>query len=103
MTDVREEVRSTPADAVLVDVGRGTGALVVLAPPGRVGSRVDLLGNDGRDRHVDVLERVAFRGVVAAAVFGSVPAGSYEVAIGADVRAPVDVPDGAVAELDLRA
>ena len=102
MSEREEKVGPTPTDAVLVDVGRGTGALVVLAPRERLGSRVDLIGADGRDRHVDVLERSAPAGPVAAAVFGSIPAGAYEIAFHAGGRVRVDVPEGVVAEVDLR-
>jgi hypothetical protein len=102
VSEREEKVGPTPTDAVLVDVGRGTGALVVLAPRERVGARIDLIGADGRDRHVDVLERSAPAGPVAAAVFGSIPAGAYEIAFDAGGRVGVEVPEGVVAEVDLR-
>jgi hypothetical protein len=100
----RPHAEPPPADAVLVDVGPGAGAVVVLVDPALVGARIDLVGADGSRTHVDVHERRDELRVLAAAVFGSVTPGHHAISIGGrDPRtAKVRVVAGRVAQIDLR-
>jgi|SRR5579872_1580907 len=70
---------------VFVDVDDEHGALVLSSTPDRAGCEVEIepVGGAGHRTHVYVLPRLTSRGVEHAAVFGSLPAGSYRV-LGAD-------------------
>jgi hypothetical protein len=105
MAETHEGVASAVTGAVLVDVGQGAGALVVHTRAQMLGARVDLVDATGTGSHVDVLERRGAGGSVAAAVFGSIAAGSYRVELhgahGSHSVADVRIRDGVVEELDL--
>ena len=66
---------------VVLDIGAGHGALVLLAGPGMEGAEIEisLRGSDGPRRHVAVLRRPSPAGDVYAAVYAPLPAGDYEV------------------------
>jgi hypothetical protein len=103
---VERGIERVAADAVLVDVGGGAGAVVVYAGDELLGRRLDLLDGAGAGPHVDVLERRLGVGAVASAVFASIACGEYDVTVGAPDGArrlaTVRVEDGSVSELDLR-
>ncbi len=86
---------TSPRQAVLVDVGDHTGALVLSAPAEREGLEVEIhpVSEPSRRTHVWVLPRAGRDGPVYAAVFPSLPADDYAV-IGLDgsVIAVVPVP-----------
>ena len=69
-----------PSQAVFVDVGEHTGALVLHAPAEREGLEVEIhpVADPSRRTHVWVLPR-AGRATVYAAVFPSLAAGDYAV------------------------
>jgi hypothetical protein len=79
---VGESPRPTdPSQAVMVDVGEHTGALVLRAPAEREGLEVEIhpSSDPSRRTHVWVLPRAGRDGTVYAAVFPSLPAGDYAV------------------------
>jgi hypothetical protein len=82
-----------PSQAVLVNVGEHTGALVLTAPAGREGLEVEIhpLSEPSKRTHVWVLPRVGREGTVYAAVFPSLPADDYAV-IGLDGSITAVVP-----------
>jgi hypothetical protein len=77
-----ESTRPTdPSQAVMVDVGEHTGALVLRAPAEREGLEVEIhpAADPSRRTHVWVLPRAGRDGTIYAAVFPSLPAGDYAV------------------------
>jgi len=70
-----------PSQAVLLDIGERTGALVLTAPPQREGLEVEIhpSSDPSHRTHVWVLPRAGREGVVFAAVFPSLEAGDYTV------------------------
>ena len=74
-----------PSQAVLVNVGEHTGALILGAPAEREGLEVEIhpISEPSKRTHVWVLPRVGREGTVYAAVFPSLPADDYAV-IGLD-------------------
>ena len=74
-----------PSQAVLVNVGEHTGALILSAPAEREGLEVEIhpISQPSKRTHVWVLPRVGRGGTVYAAVFPSLPADDYAV-IGLD-------------------
>ncbi len=86
---------------VVLDLGPGTGALILHAPPELDGAEIEvsLAGDETRRRtHSRVRRRQAGRGAQYAAVYPGLPAGEY--VIWRDARTPlttVTVDDGAVA------
>jgi hypothetical protein len=90
---------------VLIDIGDGVGALVLLAPPSmhHVEIEVSPVGSDAARTHVAVLPRPVGRTQVYAAVYPSLARGAWQVWSPDPARQDrpvlvVDVPDGAVAE-----
>jgi hypothetical protein len=74
--------RSGPADALVLDIGPGTGALVVHAPPSWIGLELDVTrAGEARSHHRHLLIRRLRAGVgdVVAGVLPSVPEGRYSV------------------------
>ena len=90
---------------VMVDVGAGTGALVIYTPDGMRGQEIEISpkGFDAERTHTDVLRRLIASGHVFAAVFGSLPEGDYRLWHESLPRpADVHVVEGRVTELDWR-
>ena len=70
-----------PSQAVMLDIGERTGALVLSAPAEREGLEVEIhpASDPSRRAHVWVLPRVGRDATVYAAVFPSLEAGDYTV------------------------
>jgi hypothetical protein len=90
--------------SVALDIGDGRGALVLYPSERFRGREIEIspAGGDGRRVHTGVHERRAEARSLLTAIFGSLPAGEYQV--WEDARTPgplVTVPDGAVAEVSL--
>ncbi len=66
---------------VMVDVGPGTGALVIYTGDELRGQEIEIspTGSDSSRVHTDVLRRRTAAGHVCAAVFGSLPEGDYRL------------------------
>ena len=66
---------------VMVDVGPGTGALVIYTDDELRGQEIEIstLASDAKRVHTDVLRRMTAGGYVCAAVFGSLPEGEYRL------------------------
>jgi hypothetical protein len=76
----RAEARPGESASVLVDVGNGKGALVLYLDDGVVDDEIEISPVRSAHRvHTGVLDRHTASGVVRAAVFGSLVAGSYTV------------------------
>jgi len=91
--------------SVALDIGPGRGALVLYPHERYRGSEIEISPTDpgARRVHTGVHERATMGGSRLTAIFGSLPAGEYVV--WADAGTPagtVTVPDGRVAELELR-
>jgi hypothetical protein len=90
---------------VMVDVGPGTGALVIYTRDELRGSEIEISpkGPDAPRTHTDVLRRRVADGYLCAAVFGSLPEGEYNLWHESAAAAPaVFVAGGQVTELDWR-
>ncbi len=90
---------------VMVDVGDGAGALVIYAPDELRGEEVEISreGEDAQRVHTDVLRRKTAAGYVCAAVFGSLPEGTYRLwHRSVPDGLPVRLAGGQVTELDWR-
>ncbi len=90
---------------VMVDVGPGAGALVIYTAGALRGQEIEIsrLGKDAQRVHTDVLRRKTAGGYVYAAVFGSLPEGSYR--LWHDTLASpfeVDIASAQVTEIDWR-
>jgi len=72
-------VASDPSRAVMVDVGAGYGALVVIAPPDLLGEEIEIspVATPGLRQHVYVLPRSLPRDTAFAAVFPRLRAGRH--------------------------
>ncbi len=91
--------------SVALDVGAGCGALVLYPSERFRGHEIEISRVDGGERrvHTGVHERRAQARSVLTAVFGSLPAGDYLVWEDATTAGPVvTVPEGSVAEVELR-
>ncbi len=91
--------------SVAIDVGDGKGALVIYPAERFRGSEIEIsrVDGDGRRVHTGVHERRTEAGAMLTAIFGSLAADDYVVWTDASTAGPtVTVPDGAVAELELR-
>jgi hypothetical protein len=76
----RAEARPGESACVLVDVGKGKGALVLYLDRGFVDDEIEISPVGSAHRvHTGVLDRRTAAGVVRAAVFGSLAAGFYTV------------------------
>ncbi len=89
----------------MVDVGPGTGALVIYASDELRGQEIEIspVGSDSERVHTDVLRRRTATGFVCAAVFGSLAEADYnlwhESRPGPEI---VQVVGGQVTEVDWR-
>ena len=95
-------VRSQP---VVLDLGAGTGALVVRTDPILSGLEVEIspAGRDGERRHKQVLERALGDGTAHVLVYDGLAAGDYTLWLdGVALVRGVPVRGGEVAELDWR-
>ena len=90
----------------MVDVGPGTGALVIYTGDGLRGHEIEisLAGSDASRVHTDVLRRRTAAGThVCAAVFGSLPEGDYRLwHQSLSSPAEVRIEGGRLTELDWR-
>lgn len=83
------------AGVVIVDIGGDTGAAVITTPRELAGSEIEIRaeGGDWDGAHTGVWERQGPGAATTAAVFGSLPAGCYELRIkdapGTEHPAPV--------------
>ena len=92
-------------EGVILDVGLGEGAVVVITPGALAGREVELtrLGAGDRRVHAVVHERWTGRAPVHAAVFVDVPEGEVEIWLGgAGQVGTTPVRSGEVATVDLR-
>jgi len=90
---------------VVLEIGDDTGALIVHADPEMHGVEVEIspAGSDQRRSHKEVLERALNGRPAFTAVFDQLAAGTYTLWIGGEARArEVEVPGGAIAQLDWR-
>lgn len=90
--------------SVLVDVGPSRGALVVMTTAARQGRELEIRrsGTSWAGEHVAVRERRLRSGAVFAALFPSLPEGSYDVRLRPDGPAllnDVRVPAGGVTQV----
>ena len=82
-----------------LDIGEGHGALIVHAGADLEGDEVEVVrDSDGWRTHVAVLARERGDGVAHAAVFGSLPKGSYRL-LGAGADHSVRIEAGAITEV----
>lgn len=95
-----------PAGSVAVDIGGNIGAAVVYTPPTLVGAEIEIrpAGGSWDGTHTGVWQRQVSGTQMAAAVFGSLAAGSYELRIKDTANTahptPVIVNGGAVTEVN---
>ena len=97
--------RSGPADALVLDIGGDTGALVVQAPEGWVGAELDVTKEgEPRSHHLHLMVRRlrAATGDVVAGVLPALVSGRYTVwgPAGSEV-ATVDVAGGSVTSVSV--
>jgi hypothetical protein len=86
--------------AVALDIGEGHGALIVHASEDREGDEVEVVRDvDGWRTHVAVLARERGDAVAYAAVFGSLPEGSYRL-LGAGPPRAVQISGGEITEVE---
>ncbi|MGI9034176.1 MAG: phospholipase [Acidimicrobiales bacterium] len=100
-----QDAGASSADALVVAVGGGIGALVVHTPATFSGAEIEVVPEAGgvAPTHTVVHERRLGGGRrVFAGVFPSLPAGRYLFSAGCGPRPPVTVPDGGVVEVDWR-
>jgi hypothetical protein len=97
--------RQPQGGPVVLDIGDGIGALVVLMDHDALGTELHLRSEHDPllGVHTGVWQRGHGAGVITVAVFGELASGSYWVldAGGGDVRR-VEIQDGAVTTIDLR-
>ena len=67
--------------SVTLDIGAGTGALVVLVPAELAGHELEVEPEGAAPVHTAVRERLLPGGTVQAAVFPALPAGAYRVRV----------------------
>jgi len=90
-------------DAVALDIGPGTGALVIYPSDRYAGREIEISRPEADRRvHTGVHQRGTAAGPVLSAIFGRLPPGPYVVWRDGSTPGPaVDVPAGAVAEVSL--
>ncbi len=85
--------------SVALDIGEGFGALIVHTGPQRLGEEIEVARDtDGFRTHVAVLPREVHGRTANAAVFGSLPEGTYRLYDGDGQRA-VTITSGAIQEI----
>jgi len=87
------ELRRGPSEAgsVVLDIGSGVGAAIVLTPGHMNGLEIEYraAGDPWREKHMAVRERQAAGVTHYAAIFGPLPAGAYEFRVrGSDGAEP---------------
>jgi hypothetical protein len=90
-----------PTQGVALDIGEGTGALVLYADAERewLEPEIHPIDNPQARQHVWILARIVASGMVYAAVFSSLPEGRYGVCSPDGVTAQeIEVVAGAVTE-----
>lgn len=96
---------AAPTGSVLLDIGAGAGAAVVLVDERLLGHEVEVrpVSGAGRPAHADVLERATPTGPLHAVVIGGLAGGSYTVWLDGDTACgELTVRCGEVTELDMR-
>jgi len=91
--------------SVALDIGAGSGALILYPGERFRGREIEISRLDGRGHrvHTGVHERTSNVRSRLTAIFGSLPVGDYVVWEDAGTAGPVvTIPDGAVAEVTLR-
>ncbi len=90
--------------SVLLDIGDGVGALVVLAGAALEGREIEVSPEDNAARrtHTEVLRRVLGRETMFAAVFAGLAAGSYSLWRDVLTDVPVRIREAEVTEVDWR-
>jgi len=91
--------------SVALDIGAGSGALILYPGERFRGREIEISRLDGHGHrvHTGVHERATHARSRLTAIFGSLPVGEYVVWEDAGTAGPVvTVPDGAVAEVALR-
>lgn len=89
----------------MVDVGPGVGALIIYAGDEMSGQEIEIspAGHDSQRVHTDVLRRRTARGLIYAAVFGSLTEGAYQLWHESQSSpVTVEIEGGQVTELDWR-
>lgn len=76
-----EHAGATGSGAVVLELGPGIGALILITSPERDGAEVDItmVGSDSYQTHSIVRRRYVAGGTQYAAVYPSLPSGSYTV------------------------
>jgi len=101
----RDPEATGASEGVAIDVGDGRGALVVRGPMEVLGFEIELSRSSPGARRTHAVfheRRVGEGGRVCAAVFPSLPAGSYDLfAEGDGAPMQVEIEDGAVREVRL--
>jgi hypothetical protein len=99
---VTDYVERRPTSQVVLDIGDGIGALIVLAGPELLGREVEASPRDHSwlRTHTEILERRAFGKSFFAAIFPALPAGTYTIWRSEQSGDEVSIAGGAVAELD---
>lgn len=96
---------SAGSASVMLDIGDGYGALVILPGERFRGTEIEISPVDGDDEprtHTGVHERSNAQGSSLTAIFGSLAAGEYVIWEDPVTPGPVvEVPDGAVAQIHL--
>ena len=103
--DHHAEAHRPHDEAVVLELGEELGALIVYTDPALLHTEIEIspAGADGERSHKDVLERVVAGRSLYAAVFDSVPRGTYTLwHDGEPVTRGAAVAGGEVAELDWR-
>lgn len=96
-----EHPGSSEAGSVVLDIGPGAGAAVILTPANMNGLEIEyrIVGEPWEERHMAVRERRGPGGPKYAAIFGPLPTGVYEFrerGHQSDAALVVLVPEGAV-------
>ena len=92
-------------ESVVLDIGEGTGALIIYTRPELHGREVEVSrkGTTAKRVHTDVLERRINNQPIFAAVFASLVEGEYKIwAFDSRSRDTVTVVSGEVSEVDWR-
>lgn len=97
-------VEARPPDVAVLDIGAGTGALVIHTTAALLGAEIEVspLGRDGERVHVGVWDRRAAGATFFTAVFPPMLAGTYNVWLpDGSGRRRVTIADGGVTEIRL--
>ena len=101
---MHEPAPSSTASGVVLDIGRGTGALVMLVDADREGEEIDTepAWGAGQHTHAAVLPRSLPFGTVHAVVIAGLPPGAHRILDPRGGSVVTEVRDGEVTQVDLR-